>query len=80
VNFVYEISLFIHVGGFNLRKILRLGADGFTSPPKEVVQRFFVVTKYPSSSTGFKPAKLGSNGKHVSHYTSESDLLFAITN
>jgi hypothetical protein len=46
-------------------KILRYGTDGFTSRLKEGVLRiFFFVFYNPSSSAGFEPANLGSNGKH----------------
>jgi hypothetical protein len=43
---------------------LRHGTDGFTSPPKEVVLRIFIILKNPSSSAGFEPKNLGSSGKH----------------
>jgi hypothetical protein len=43
-------------------KILRLGADGFTSPPKKAL-RIFVSLKNTYSSAGFEPANLESNGK-----------------
>jgi hypothetical protein len=60
--------------------MLRHGTDSFTSPPKEVVLRIFIVVKYLSISAGFKPAKLGPNGKHDNHYTTENDnqLIFII--
>jgi hypothetical protein len=35
------------------RKILRHGADGFTSLPNEVVLRIFIVFTNPSLSAGF---------------------------
>jgi hypothetical protein len=41
---------------------LRHGTDGFTSPQLEVVQRICIALKNPSSSAGFEPANLGSNG------------------
>jgi hypothetical protein len=50
-------------------KILRHGADGFTSTSKEVVLWNFVKPKYPSLSAGFEHANLGSSGKHDKHYT-----------
>jgi hypothetical protein len=43
---------------FTCRKIL-LGADGFTSPPKEVVLRIFVALKNPSLQLGLSPRTLG---------------------
>jgi len=42
-------------------------------PPKEVVLRIFNALKYPSPSTGFESANLGSNGKHANQYTNEND-------
>jgi hypothetical protein len=53
--------------------MLRQGADGFTSPPKEVVLRIFIALKNPPLLSGFEPVNLGSNGKHDNHYTIEKD-------
>jgi hypothetical protein len=61
VNFANEVSLSHSLTCCN---ILRHGADGFTSRPKEVVLPIFISLKNTLSSAGFKPAKLGSNGKH----------------
>jgi len=44
---------------------LRHGTDGFTSPPKEGVLRIFFALKNPTASAGFKPANLGTKGKHA---------------
>jgi hypothetical protein len=44
------------------RKILRLGADGFSSPPKEVVIRIFIALKNLSLSAVFEPANLEYDG------------------
>jgi hypothetical protein len=55
-------------------KILRHGADGFTSPPKEGVLRIFIALKNTLPSAYIKPANLGSIGKHASHYTTEDDF------
>jgi hypothetical protein len=41
--------------------MLRYGADGFTSHPKEGVLRILM--------DKFDPAHLGSNTKHANHYT-----------
>jgi hypothetical protein len=46
---------------------LRHGTDGFTSPPKEVVLRIFIILKNPSTSVGIEPANLGSSGEHANH-------------
>jgi hypothetical protein len=74
-NFVYK-SLFPYLKGFlTCRKILRHGADGFTSPQKEDMLGISIALRDPSSSAGFEPAKLGSNGKHDHQYTIENDKL-----
>jgi hypothetical protein len=57
-------------GFLTLHKILRLAADGFTSPPKEVVLRI-IITRENSSSAVFEPADLGVSGKHANHYSTE---------
>jgi hypothetical protein len=44
---------------------LRHGTDGFTSPPKEVMLRIFIILKNPSSSAGFELVNLVSSGKHA---------------
>jgi hypothetical protein len=51
-------------GSLKCRKILRHGADGFTSPSKEVLLWIFIALTNASSSTVFEPANLRSNGKH----------------
>jgi hypothetical protein len=50
-------------------------ADGFTSPLKEGMLWIFITVKNPSTSAGFKPTNLGTNGKHANHYTTENDYL-----
>jgi hypothetical protein len=42
--------------------------------PKEVMIRIFIIIKNPSSSTGFEPANLRSNGKHATHLIAEGDI------
>jgi hypothetical protein len=66
-------SIFVYTPKRSLtcRKILRHGADGFTSPPKEGVLRIFIAVKNSSALAGIEAANLGSNGKHTSHYTTE---------
>jgi hypothetical protein len=54
LNFAYETSLHL-LHAVNLRH----GTGGFTSPPKEVVQRIFITLKNPSTSAGIEPATLG---------------------
>jgi hypothetical protein len=46
---------------------LRRGTDGFTSPPKEGMQRIFCRPKNPTASAGFEPASLGTRGQHANH-------------
>jgi hypothetical protein len=53
--------------------MLRHGAGGFTSPPKEVMLRIFIALKSPSLSTKSEHTNLGSNGKYDKHYTTEND-------
>jgi hypothetical protein len=76
VNFADEVPL-LH-GFLTCRKILRHGADGFTSPPKEVVLWMYMTPKNQSLSAGFEPANLGSNGKHDNHYTTEDDSIVVL--
>jgi hypothetical protein len=52
-------------GSLKYRKIIRHGADGFTSPLKEGVLRIFIALKNPSLSAGFEPANRESNSKHA---------------
>jgi hypothetical protein len=66
LNFAYEVRRLIRAEFFICRKILWHGAFGFTYPPKEDVPRILSPLKIPSSSAMFKPANLGSNGKHAS--------------
>jgi hypothetical protein len=72
LNFPYQYISYLK-GSLTCHKILRHGADGFTSPPKEVVLRIVIALKIPSLSAGFEPANLGSNGKHDNNYTTEND-------
>ena len=44
---------------------LRHATDGFTSPPKEGVQRIIFAVKKPTTSVGFEPANLGTKGQHA---------------
>jgi hypothetical protein len=68
-------SIFVHTskGFLTCRKTLRNGADGFTFPPNEGVLRIIIALKNSSPSAGIEPAKLKSNGKHASHYTTKDD-------
>jgi hypothetical protein len=53
-----EFCLSCLKGPLTCRKILRYGADGFTSPPKEVVLRTFIALKN-RSRRGLNPRTLG---------------------
>ena len=45
---------------------LRHVTDGFTSPPKEGLLRFFFFAlKNPTTSAGFEHANLGTRGQHA---------------
>jgi hypothetical protein len=55
---------FIPQGLLTCRKILQHWTDDFTSSPKKFVLRIFIALKNPSSSAGFEPMNLGSNGTH----------------
>jgi hypothetical protein len=44
---------------------LRHGTDGFTSPPKDGMQRIFFALKNLTASAGFEPANLGTRGQHA---------------
>jgi hypothetical protein len=57
VNVAYMYR-FHTVGSLTWRKILRDGADRFTSPPKVVVPRIFIALKNSPSSAGLKPHTL----------------------
>jgi hypothetical protein len=37
------------------------------------VLQIFISLKNPSSSAGFEPTNLESNGKHANHYSTEDD-------
>jgi hypothetical protein len=68
-------SILVHTskGFLTCLKVLRHGADDFTSLPKKVVLRVFIVLKNPSPSAGFEPANLGSRSRNAKHYTTEDD-------
>jgi hypothetical protein len=60
-------------GCLTCRKLLRHGADGFASHPKEVVLLIFVAVKHPLLSAGIEPANLESIIKHFNQYTTDND-------
>jgi hypothetical protein len=70
-NFSYQYLKYLK-GSLICRKILRHGTSGFISHPKEGVLRICIALKNPSPRPGFKPATLGSSGKHTNHYTTEA--------
>jgi hypothetical protein len=73
LNIAYEISP-SYCSDLNMLKNLRRGTESFTSPPKEVLLRNFVVLKSPLYSAGFEPVNLGSSGKDDNHQTTEGDF------
>jgi hypothetical protein len=66
-------SIFVHASKwyFTCYKNLQHGAYGFTSPPKDSTLKFFLPLK-SFALVVFEPARLGSNGKHANHYTTEA--------
>jgi hypothetical protein len=74
VNFADKISISHSAGIFDVPLILRHGADGFTSPPKQGALKIFIARKNPSPSAWTEPGKLGLNYKHATHYATEYDL------
>jgi hypothetical protein len=66
-------SIFVYTseGFLTCYKILRHGANGFTSLPKEGMLWNFIALKTPSLLARFEPANLGS--KHANNYTTEED-------
>jgi hypothetical protein len=52
-----------------------MGASGLSSYLKEPVLQIFIALK--STSAGFEPATLGSNGKHTNHYTIAATYIHA---
>jgi hypothetical protein len=72
-----ERSIFVHSSKdfLTCRKILRHGADGFTSPSKEGMLRILSPPENPSTSTGIKPANIGFNDNHASHYATEVEYV-----
>jgi hypothetical protein len=57
MKFAYEVSLSYSQRSLTRRKILRHGANSFTSHSKEVVLRIFISLKNQSPSAGFEPAQ-----------------------
>jgi hypothetical protein len=45
MKFAVEVSVILRRDHLTFRQILRHGADGFTSPPKEVMLRIFIALK-----------------------------------
>jgi hypothetical protein len=74
MNFALGSLFHTWKGSLTCRKILRHGADGFTSPSNEGVLRTFIALKNPSPLARFEHANLGSNGKHANQQITEDDL------
>jgi hypothetical protein len=64
-EFCLTKHLFHTSKGFLTCKILRHGADGVTSPPKDGLLRILSPLKIHLASAGFAPATLRSNNKHA---------------
>jgi hypothetical protein len=45
---------------------------GLSFPSEKGMLRIFIALKKPSSSAGFEPTNVGSNGKHAIHYSTET--------
>jgi hypothetical protein len=74
---------FLHLhGSLSCRQVLRHAADGFNPPTQkeEVVLLIFIALKILSSSAGFEPTTIGSNGKHDNHYTMENNYKYSRRN
>jgi hypothetical protein len=69
VNFAHEVSLFIPVGFFNMPYNLTTWDCRLYVPSEGSLATDFVALKNPSSSAGFEPENLESNGKYANHYT-----------
>jgi hypothetical protein len=65
LNLADVVSLTLRRDFLTCHKILRHGAGGFTSRPKEVVLRIFIAFKSPSLSAGLESVNLVSNGKYA---------------
>jgi hypothetical protein len=73
-EFYLSVSLSYLKQSVTCRKILRHGAGGFTSRPKEVMLQIFIALKILSLSAGFEPANLRRNELHANHLTTENDF------
>jgi hypothetical protein len=71
-EFCLSVSLSYLNGSLTCHKILWHGANGFTSPLKEVVLRTFTGLKNPLFLARFEPTNHGSNGKHNNHHTTKN--------
>jgi hypothetical protein len=57
-EFFLSVSLSYLKGSLTSRKIFRQGADGFTSPPKEIVLLIFIAFKIHRSGPALNPRTL----------------------
>jgi hypothetical protein len=71
---------FTHVGLLTCRKILRHGANGFTSPSKKVVLWISSALKIPSPLPASEPTNLGSKGKHAITRSPKSTVAILVVN
>jgi hypothetical protein len=75
------------MGSFTCRKMLRHGASGFTSHPKEGVLRIFITLKIHRLGGGLNPRPLGSvestltatpPRRHLNHSLMSQNVVFAV--
>ena len=64
LEFYLNADLHVTFGDLLHAVKLRHGTDGFTSPPKEGMLRFFR-PKNPTASAECEPANLGTKGQHT---------------
>ena len=57
---------------------LRHGTHDFTSLPKKIILRIFMLWKNVLTPAGFEPANLGSSGEYDNHGTTEVDACLLI--
>jgi hypothetical protein len=67
ISLAYTGDFHVNVGNFLHAANLRHRTDGFTSPLKEGMLRFFFALKNPTALAGFEPANLGTGGQHNNH-------------
>jgi hypothetical protein len=67
MSFAYQVPFFILVGFIHMPHKFTIWDRRLYFPFKEDVLRIFIAIRNPSSSAGFEPAYIRSNGKHANH-------------